>query len=141
MSDTVTTRYIYPPNWDGFYEASDIGHQRYTVQLTCVSDGTGESDVRKIIVADHLNREGATATSLVIEEIRCVGYGFTSLTLSFDRDPEVTLAVIGDTETYKYRREGGLADNGVGGTGDVFLTSAGANSGDTYDLTIIYRVK
>lgn len=141
MADTVTTRYIYPPNWDGFYEAKDMGHQRYTVQLTCVSDGTGETDVRKIIVADHLNREGATATRLVIEEIHIVGYGFTSVTLSFDRDPEVTIAVLGDTEFLNYRREGGLADNGVGNTGDLLLTSAGIHSGDTYNIIITYRVK
>ncbi len=143
MADTVTSRHVYPPNWDGYYAGNQKGHKRYVVNLTCVSDGTGESDVRKITVGDYLTVNGDTATRLAIEKVEFSCYGFTSILLEFDGVPDDPICVIGgnDSDCLDYRPVGGIVDNNEEGTGDIMLTSSGATSGDSYNITITFRPK
>ena len=141
MADTVTTRWVYPPDWDGYYPDNSKGHRRYMVNLSCISDGTGETDVRKVVLADFLNEKGETGTRFVIEKIDCVGSGFAYVVLEFDRTPDETIAVLGETVSIDFTGIGGLVDNGDGGTGDILLTSSGASSGDSYNIGIQFRVK
>jgi len=139
MADTVTAKWLYPPNWDGYYPTNQ-GHKRYVKMLTNISDATGETNVRKITVADHLTTEGKQATKLVLEKISCIGYGLTSIVLNFDVASKEVAAVLPDTYEVVFPG-GGVSTSDEEGTGDLLLTTNGAASGSSYALIITYRVK
>ncbi len=139
MANTVSTRYLYPPDWDGFYEDGPPPPRRYIAQITCVSDGTAETDLIKFAIGDFLTQQGIQATRFVIESIDCTMYGFTSVKLEFDRAPDSVIAVFGDSGYISF--PGGLTDTEEGGTGNITVTTAGVDSGDNYDIRITFRVK
>lgn len=139
MADAVSSRYIYPPNWDGYYPERSKPPRRYTISCKCLSDGTGETDAIKLSIGDFLTESRATATKFVVEEIDCNQYGFSSIVLEFDRSPDKPIASFGDSGNMKF--PGGLTDNETGGTGNITLTTGGATSGDSYDVKITFRVK
>ena len=145
MADAVTSRFVYPPNWSGSYAATNqkIGHKRHVLRITNLCDGTGESAVAKIDISGFLNEVGATATKIVLEKLDYSIQGFTTVTLLFDHTADVTAAILVDTEDgiKDWSTVGGLIDNGTGGAGDLLLTTAGDTAGDTYDITITFRVK
>ena len=143
MVDTVSSRYIYPPNWDGSTYAANQRTKRFVKRFTNVCDGTGESTVEKIDVSEHLNEAGAAGTVLVIEKIDYSVQGFTTVTLLLDHTIDVVLSTFIDLDegVRDWRDVGGLVDNGAGDTGDLLITTTGNAAGDTYDITITYRVK
>ena len=139
MPDTVTSRWIYPPNWDGSTYTTRHGNRRYVKLITNVSDGSGESDVVKIDMSNHKTVDGIAASKLVLDRVECILYGFTRVLLEFDVSTDETLIVLQDTCDLKF--PGGISPDGTGGTGDVILTTAGAAAGNTYTITLHYRVK
>ena len=143
MADAVASRWVYPPNWDGSTYAANQRTKRFVLRITNLCDGTGESAVVKINISDHLNEAGATATVIVLEKLEYSVQGFTTVTLAFDHTADVTAAILIDLEegTKDWTKVGGLVDNGSGGAGDLLLTTAGDTAGDTYDITMTYRVK
>lgn len=141
MADTVTRRYIYPPNWDETYEDNQPGHKQYIIRLTGVCDGTGQTDVSQVPLDMLKAPDGTAGTKLRVDRIQAVNNGYTNVTLEFDRTADAVIAVIGDTMTMDQKFEGGLVDNETGDTGDIVLTTTGNTSGDSYDITITFRVK
>jgi len=119
------------------------GRNRYAVRLTNVSDGTGESAVVKIDKSTLTGPDGTEPSVLVIEEVEWSIQGFTSVRLLFDHTTDDEAVVLGTGSGYKnYKNIGGLKDpNSTGGTGDLLLTTAGAVTGATYDITVIVRLK
>ncbi len=141
MADAVTSRYIYPPNWDGNYAATLQKNvpRRYILHLTNISDGTGESAVQKVDLSGFLAEDTkTTATVIVVEKVEYRVYGM-SVSLIFDHTTDVTFAVLQGDGVVEW--PGGLHDNGTGQTGDLLLTTTGHTSGDTYDITITFRVQ
>ena len=136
----VSTKWIYPPNWDG-----DVSQppRRWCVQLMSVSAGTDETNVRKVVLADLITPAGTIPTKFVIEKITHNCMGFAGITLKFDRETDsVFFYAPGDgTGFVDYRREGGLVDDEVGDTGDILLTTTGATANDSYTIKINFRVK
>lgn len=130
MADAVTTNTI------------TNGYDKLCVHLTNISDGTGESAVVKVDKSTFLARDGAEPASMDIEQIRWNIQGFTSVRLLWDHTTDDVAMLLngngyedfrGDTE----RAPKGLADpRSSGGTGDILLTTAGAVSGATYDITL-----
>ena len=121
------------------------------VHLTNVSDGTGESAVVKIDKsAIGVASDGAEAASLDIVAIRWSINGFTDVRLLWDHTTD-DLAMVLTGSGYddfttpppgenQLVRTGGLKDpRSTGATGDLLLTTTGAASGDTYDITIWCR--
>ena len=143
MADAVTSRYVYPPNWDGATYAANQRTKRFVKRITNVCDGTGESGVVKIDISAHKNEAGTTATVIVLEKLEYSVQGFTTVTLLFDHTTDVTVAILIDLEegVKDWTNVGGLVDNGSGGAGDLLLTTTGNTAGDTYDITMTYRVK
>jgi hypothetical protein len=143
MADATTDRYLYPPNWDGFYPTNGKGHKKYVLNITSISDGGGETDVHKVILADHLTTDGVVPTKISIIRIDWEAIGYTRVVLEFDRDPDAMIAVLSGNNTgnLNYKPVGGLLDNGIGGTGDIKLSTVGHDSGDVYNITITYKVK
>jgi hypothetical protein len=119
------------------------GRNRYAVRLTNISDGTGESAVAKIDKSTLIGPDGTEPSKIVIEEIAWSVQGFTSVRLHWDHTTDDEIAVLGAGSDYlDFRSVGGLVDPGsTGGTGDVVLTTAGVASGNTYNITLVVRLK
>ncbi len=132
MADTVTSA-VLPA-------ATGQSTRHYGVRLTNVSDGTGESNVVKIDISTLTGPDGLTTTTFPIEELVWNIQGFTSVRLTWDHNTDIVIDILSGQGYRDYRNYGLLCDSGTGGTGDVLLTTAGAVSGATYDITIIGRL-
>lgn len=131
MADTVDVKVVHN------------GRRRYVVHLTNVSDGTGENDVVKVDVSTLIGPDGTPPTYTVVEEIQYSIQGFTSVRLEWDATTDDEIATLSSGNGYlNFRQIGGLVDpKSSGTTGDILLTTAGAVSGATYDITLVVRLK
>lgn len=130
MADTVDSNVILS------------GKRRYIIRLTNVSDGTGESAVIKVDKSTLTDSTGQEPGSLTIDSIQWAIQGFTSVRLFWDHTTDDEIAVLSLAGFFDYTYGGGLADpRSAGGTGDVLLTTAGATSGATYDITLTLKLK
>ena len=114
------------------------------MKFTNISDGTGESAVKKVDVsALNTNGHGQTCTSVTIDKIwwQCIGM---KVRILFDADTDVMAIELGENQSgnHDYSIFGGLTNNaGTGKTGDVKFTTVGASSGDTYTVILYLRKK
>ena len=131
MVDTVDSKYLH------------TGTRKATIKLTNISDGTGESAVKKIDVSTLAAGDGTAATYIAIERIEAMVQGFTSVRLLFDATTDDEAAILGTGYTYfDWVEVGGNVDpQSTGTTGDLMLTTAGGAAGSTYDITITFRLK
>jgi len=147
MADTVGIRYIYPPNWDGFYDNIKQGNRRITAKLYGTSDGTGESSVRKLVAGDFRRSDGQIVTRFIIEKIQYAVNGGNEadatapffVELKFDSAIDESIALCQGEGIIEY--EGGLHMSAESGTGDIMLTSTNATASDTYSIIITARLK
>jgi len=141
MADTVGVKYIYPSDWDGFYDNERNGNRRIIAELYGTSDGTGETSVRKLVVGDFRRNDGQIATKFAIEKIQYSVNGTLPFVveLAFDSTPDEHIATLQGEDTIMY--EGGLTMRSESGTGDIMLTSTGATASDTYSIIITARLK
>jgi hypothetical protein len=143
MALITQRRYIYPPNWDETYEDTQGGHRRYTINLTAIFDATEvETNIHKVFLEIHKKIDGTAPSKIFIESVRAsVTLGQTAyVKLGFDRDDpnEHIICVLSENSGL---RHSDIVDNGTGGTGDIILTTFASAAGDTYDITMTYRVK
>jgi hypothetical protein len=131
MADSVATNVLF------------AGTRRRVVQLLNVSDGTGESDVVKVDVSALTGPDGSAPTSVAIEAVEYNVQGFTSVRLEFDATTDDKALLLGTgSGTLDFTFAGGIQDPASSGTtGDLLLTTAGAVSGATYDITLFLRLK
>jgi hypothetical protein len=133
MSDAVTT-----------HVTSNTGI-RYEVILNCISDGTGETSVKKIDLTDieMPGKPGVHPQSLSLEKVEANVNGFTYIELEWDRDPsDITMVVLPAGHTDLCLKEKMQDPNhGQSGTGDILLTSSGADSGDSYVIRLRFKCK
>ena len=132
MVDTVTTNVLFN------------GGRRMATHLECVSDGTGETLVRKVNLSNHKTTTGQIPVSVALMDISFNVEGFTDVIIYWNRDganiPMVTLKGRG---SISYASYGGLLDpNRSGtGTGNILLSTTGAASGATYQIDMEFRLK
>ncbi len=130
MADAVTSRVIFS------------GKKKYAIQLTCISDGTGEAAVIKVDISTLTGMSGNAVTKCYIEEIQWDVQGFTSVRLLWDHTTDDIAKVLTGRGSVSYRDIGYLRDPvSAGGTGDLLLTSIGAASGATYDITVVLQLR
>lgn len=132
MADTVDSLVVFS------------GNNRYVVRLTNISDGTGESAVIKVDKSALIGPDGVNPPGrLVLEEVQWSIQGFSSVRLAWDHTTDDEISVLGSGNGFfNFKNAGGLVDpNSTGGTGDILLTTAGAASGATYDITLVVRLK
>lgn len=140
MADAVTSQTLF----------DDGGH--IVVHLTNVSDGTGESAVAKVDISTFVG--GGTTTRCAVEAIAwaCTGMGFNLL---WDATTDVPFFSTGNATSQGFidymngtsnRGPGtgpgktGITNNaGTGVNGDILLTTAGHNAGDSYVVTLWLR--
>ena len=143
MADTVKEQWVYPPNWDG-NAPTNRGWRRVTKKFSCVSDGTGETDVIKVNISDLRNVMGNEVVRTVVENIKFLQHGFDRIELNWDRAPENTIFILSEEQgDICFLKQGGLVDPGEPGdrTGDILLTSVGATTDAVYDITMTLKLK
>lgn len=130
MADTVSTTVLHN------------SPRRLVVQITNLSDGTGESAVTKIDKSTYTGLNGSEPTSLQIETIKGEVAGM-AVRLYCDRTTDLTICQLGGIAEVNldYRNVGGFNTNTAGDTGDILLTTTGHSSGDSYNLIISMRKK
>jgi hypothetical protein len=132
MADTVDSKVVH-------------NGRRYVVHLTNISDGTGESGVVKVDVSTLtvFGSGGKVPTYTAVDRIEYNIQGFTSVRLHWDADTDDEIAVLpAGSGVLDFSVAGGSVDpKSTGTTGDIKLTTAGAASGATYDITLWLRLK
>mgnify|MGYP001606335609 FL=1 len=131
MADTVTTKTLFN------------SPRKLVVNITNLSDGTGESNVVKVDKSAFTGPNGSEPTKLVIEKIV---YDVSSMRvlLTWDQTSDETIAVLqgdGTIDWYKSGKHSGNVGANTGGTGDILLTTATQSVGDGYNITLYLRKK
>lgn len=121
------------------------GARKKVYRLTSISDGTGESAVVKIDRSTLIGPNGAVPTNIVIEEMQWSIQGFASVRLFWDQatDDEIVMLAPGNGVA-TWVAVGGLkcpTTPTSAAEGDVILTTNGAQSGATYTITLVVRLK
>ena len=128
MADAVTSQTIQD------------GEKTAILKFTNVSDGTGESAVKKVDVsALATNSAGQTCTSVSVARIYWVTLGM-SVKLEFDATSNVLLVHLpaDSTGDEYYDLFTGIPNNaGSGVTGDIDFTTVGHSSGDAYTIILV----
>lgn len=133
MADTVTSTTILD------------GDKDFIVQLTNVSDSTGESAVTKVDVSGLTARksDGATCTGVKLAKVFYSILGFTKIGLLWDASTDTLCMELNPSADgiLDFSDFGGLQNtSGSGKTGDINLTTTGASSGDSY-MIILHCIK
>ncbi len=130
MADAVTSQTLFD------------GDKHVVMKFTNISDGTGESAVKKVDVsALESDIYGNTCSSVAIEKIwwQCIGM---KVRLFFDASSDKFIIELGENQSgyHDYSEFGGISNNaGSGKTGDIDFTTVGHSSADTY--TIILKMR
>ena len=130
MADAVTSQTLFD------------GDKHVVMKFTNISDGTGESAVKKVDVsALESDIYGNTCSSVAIEKIwwQCIGM---KVRMFFDATSDAFIIELGENQSghHDYSEFGGLKNNaGSGKTGDIDFTTVGHSSADTY--TIILKMR
>jgi hypothetical protein len=127
MADAVSTTTI------------EDGERQLVVQLTNLSDSTGEAKVTKIDAsALQSNSRGKACNEVRIQEIWAQVHGFDGVQLWYDADTDVVAFNAGVGWTYQdFTNVGGLKSYGTNATGDILLSTLGTEaSGDAYQIVI-----
>jgi len=128
MADAVTSQTIQD------------GEKTAILKFTNVSDGTGESAVKKVDVsALTKNSAGQTCTSVSVARIYWATVGM-SVKLEFDASTNVLLLGLpaDSTGDEYYDLFSGIPNNaGSGVTGDIDFTTTAHSSGDSYSIILV----
>jgi|TARA_B110000211_G_scaffold98496_1_gene114716 hypothetical protein len=130
MADAVATQTLFD------------GAKRVVQKFTNISDGSGESAVKKVDVsALTTGLDGVACTGVVIERIwwQCIGM---KVQILWDATTDVLCIELGENQSgnHEYSVFGGLINNsGSGKTGDVMFTTVGHTSADTYTIILDMR--
>lgn len=129
MADTVDVKVVFS------------GTKEYEVHLMGLSDGTGESAVKKIDVSTLTAGNGKPVTGIAVEHIRANIHGETVL-LSAAGTSAIDMIRLGEgLNQMDFRKSGGLVFKNTGtGANNVLLTTTSQVSGSTYDITLRIRL-
>jgi len=120
MADAVATQTILD------------GSRKTTMKFTNISDGTGESAVRKVDVSALSPAATDVKISRVIYD--CAGM---DVQLLWDATANVHAYTLSGDGVIDFKPMGGLINNaGTGKTGDILFTTTGHASGDSYSIIL-----
>jgi hypothetical protein len=107
------------------------GPRDLVMKFTNLSDGTGESAVKKVDVA--------SGTTLKLMRVAYSVNGMVA-SLFWDADTDVKILDLAGDGDHDFRSFGGIPNNaGTGVTGDVMLTTTGHTSGDSYWIILEFQ--
>ncbi len=107
------------------------------VKCTNLSDGTGETNVRKVDVSTLSPPNPTTHMKLWWCQYDITGM---SVRLQWEGTPNADILVLGGFGSeMEFGEFGGIWNNASGGTGNVSLTTVGADPGDSYTLVLHFK--
>ena len=114
------------------------GDKSVVMKFTNISDGTGESAVKKVDVSALQTQSGtdAACTGVSIQQIwyECNGM---SVDLLWDASTDVIAWTLSGYGFFDFRSCGPIINNsGSGKTGDIMFTTTGHASGDRYAIVL-----
>jgi len=116
------------------------GTHRAVIQLTNLSDGTGEAAVQKIEVAALNSRaDGTACNGVFIDKIHHSVVGFTQVQLLWEATTNtIAIALAQDSNGHMdFSEFGGIQNtSGSGKSGDIMLTTIGASNLDSYVIIL-----
>lgn len=123
MADTVTTKVLYE---DSRY---------YIAAFTNVSDGTGESGVKKVDVSALT----PACKTVAIEKVWYSTYGM-SVKVIFDATTDDVMLVLQGDGVFDLSEIAGIKDpKSAGYAGDILFTTVGHTANDTYTIILKCR--
>lgn len=134
MADAVTTTVL------------SNNHIMYDVNLTNISDGTGESAVTKVDITTLTTINGVQPETLALEKCSATIAGFTSVTLFWKHMSGNTKMVVLPTGLNTlhfcptYLKDPAPTTDVDANTGKILLTTAGATSGAAYDIHLRFKL-
>jgi len=129
MADAVTTQTLFD------------GSRVAVMKFTNVSDGTGESNVIKVNVANLSSYQGQACTAVDIDRIYASTHGMEVDIKWAATTPVLCMTVPQNTmQNWDMRDFGGLSNNaGTGKTGNVLFSTVDASAGDRYTIILVLR--
>ena len=115
------------------------GTHRAVIQLTNLSDGSGEAAVQKIEVAALNSRaDGTACNGVFIDKVHHSVVGFTQVQLLWEATTNsIAIALAQDSNGHMdFSDFGGIQSYGSGKTGDIMLTTIGDANLDSYVIIL-----
>tara|TARA_R100001244_G_scaffold19464_2_gene20008 strand:- start:2986 stop:3390 length:405 start_codon:yes stop_codon:yes gene_type:complete len=116
------------------------GTHRAVIQLTNLSDGTGESAVTKVDVSGlNAKADGTACSGVTLEKVHHSVTGFTQVQLFWDASTDTIALALAESSNghMDFSVFGGIKNtSGSGKTGDINLTTIGAANLDTYVIVL-----
>ena len=115
------------------------GTHRAVIQLTNLSDGSGEAAVEKITCANLTPRaDGTACNGVFIDKVHHSVVGFTQVQLLWEATTNsIAIALAQDSNGHMdFSDFGGIQSYGSGKTGDIMLTTIGAANLDSYVIIL-----
>ena len=115
------------------------GTHRAVIQLTNLSDGSGEAAVQKIEVAALNSRaDGTACNGVFIDKVHHSVVGFTQVQLLWEATTNSIAIALAESSNghMNFSDFGGIQSYGSGKTGDIMLTTIGAANLDSYVIIL-----
>jgi hypothetical protein len=116
------------------------GTHRALIQLTSLSDGTGESAVNKVDVSGlNARADGTACSGVTIDKVHHSVTGFTQVQLFWDATTNTVALALAESSNghMDFSNFGGIQNTSSSGkTGDILLTTIGAANLDTYVIVL-----
>lgn len=114
------------------------GERNYVIKLNCLSDGTGESGVKKV----DLTTMHPVPTSVRLERVQGDIFGM-EVELWWEASSNVEILKMADHRVeLDFCETGGLPNTKAAGwTGNMLLTTTDASAGDSYSIVLHFKKK
>ena len=130
MADTVTTQTI-----------ADTSGVKFVTKLTNFSDGTGETQVKKIDASEvtFMTEDGNRKISRVWYSVNTAN-SKSAVEILWDGETDATAMLLGGNGYFDLRTSGNeITNNATTPTGDILLSTKNFAVGDNYTIIIEFR--
>mgnify|MGYP003637238121 FL=1 len=130
MADTVTTQTI-----------ADTSGVKFVTKLTNLSDGTGETLVKKVDASEltFMTEDGNRKISKIWFSVNTAN-AKSSVEILWDGTTNATAVMLNGTGHFDFRPSGDEIPNNAGTpTGDILLSTNNFASGDNYTIIVEFR--
>ena len=120
---------------------TDTAGVKYVVKMTNMSDGTGESNVKKIDASEttFMYEDGTKKVSKIWYSVNTVNPK-SAVELVWDGATQSTALILGGNGFWNLRDNGNeILNNAITPTGDVMLNTKNFTNGDNYTIIVEFR--
>lgn len=123
---SITTKWLYPPNWDGNYPTAH-GFKSGTILMTAEGETSAETDSTKVALSTLKTVLGDPVTKIAVDLIQYDIGGFSQIELFFDDSERTPIATLSGWGKIDFTKQGGNVSPMLapedGYSGDIMLTS------------------